>query len=100
MAIDWLARLREQGRFAARMSRDVPAALGDPQLSLDEAAQLHRTVENCASSFDAILLEMERARLEKEYFRAAETVSQLWADMSVMAADKVRALRGGNRRRA
>ena len=92
MAVDWLARLREQGTFAKRMAREVPIALSDSRLTLQEAGQLYQTVDNCARSFDAIVREMAQAGADKSFFHAAETVAGLWLDLSHLAANRVEAL--------
>lgn len=88
MAINWQARLREQGRFAKRMASEVPVAFGDPGLTREDALQLYRTVENCARGFDEIVARMEREGVDPSYLKAAEVVSELWLDLSRLAADK------------
>ena len=94
MPVDWLARLREQGRFAKRMAREVPLALAEPGLTIGEAEQLHETVKNCALSFDAIVEEMPGAQLDMSYTRAASAVCRIWSDLATLSAGKVSELQG------
>jgi len=90
MTIDWSARLREQGRFVRKIASDLPAALAEPGLTSREAAQLAISVRNCAGSFASMLAEMEAARLAQSYFRSAEIISLLWADLREVADARAR----------
>jgi len=100
MDVDWSARLREQSRFAKRMASELPAALSDPRITIDEAEQLLRTVKNCAMSFEAMAEEMRRGRPDASHLRTTAVISAVWLDLTRFAADKVQALRQPPRRRA
>jgi len=48
MTTDWIATLKEQGDLTKRLAVEVPKALGNPELTLDQASRLYRLVEKSA----------------------------------------------------
>lgn len=93
VATDWSTVLREQGRFADRMVRDVTKTLADGALSHDEAWQLFTTVQNCRRSFDELIVQLGPKAAEPAFRRAIGTLDGVWADLSTLAAQRVEDLR-------
>lgn len=93
IATDWSAVLREQGRFADRMTRDIAEALAAPGLSHEEAWVLFNTIHNCRRSFDELVLALGKTGNEPAYRRAVATLDNLWSGLSSLAASRVDDLR-------
>lgn len=94
MATDWLRLIQEQGEIAKQMAADVPRALADPDLTLDNASQLYGAVERGAQNLDRIVERMEDYDLDDALFEAAEALQDIWARLSVASANKVRTMQG------
>lgn len=94
MATDWLATLKEHGDLANRVATDVPIALGDPSLTIDQASRLYRVVETGAQDFDSIVELMQEEDLDESFYEAADALEDIWAELSVATANKVRTMQG------
>jgi hypothetical protein len=94
LAIDWIATLKEQGDFAAQMSRDVKTALSHSDLTVDQASRLYRTVEKGAQDFDRIVEDMQEYDLDDSLFEVAEALEDFWSEISVATANRVRTMQG------
>jgi len=94
VAIDWLATLAEQGDIARRKATEVATLVVKPDLPLEMASQLYRDVEKGAQAFDRILSDMEDADVSDELLEAADTLAELWGQLSVASANKLRELQG------
>lgn len=94
MAIDWIATLREQGDIAKRLAKDVPMALSDTSLTLDQASRLNGIVENGSKAFDRIVVDMQEHDLDASLFEAADALENIWCELSVATANKVRSMQG------
>lgn len=94
MAIDWIATLREQGDIAARFTKDVPTALSDASLTLDQASRLYQAVEKGSQDFDRIVEDMQEYDLDESLFEAADALEDIWSGLSVATANKVRTIQG------
>lgn len=94
MPIDWIATLHEQGDVVAQMSSDVPKALSHSDLTLDQASRLYRAVEKGAQDFDRIVEDMQEYDLDDSLFEAADALEDIWSELSVATANKVRTMKG------
>ena len=94
MGTDWIATLKEQGELTKRLAVEVPKALGNPELTLDQASRLYRLVEKSAQDFDRIVERMNEEDLDDALYEAAESLEDIWSALSVAAANKVRTMQG------
>ncbi len=95
MAVDWISTLQEQATFANQIAEDVKQTLQLPDLTVAQAGRLYRVVEQGAQTFDRIMDEMEgRDDVEDELRDHAETIADMWTNLSVTTANKVRAMQG------
>lgn len=94
MEIDWLATLAEQGDIAKSKATEVAALVVKPELPLEIASRLYRDVDKGAQTFDRILSDMEDADVSDELLEAADALAELWGQLSVASANKLRELQG------
>lgn len=94
MAIDWISTLEEQAEFAKQIADDVMQTLEIPDLSPDEASRLYHVVEQGAQTFDRILEQMQEHEIDDELTDAADTIADMWTNLSVTTANALRALQG------
>lgn len=94
MTTDWIATLREQGVLAERVAATMTRAHADPNLTLDQASRIYRIVEQGAQDFDQIVEEMDDHDLDDTLYDAAEALEDIWSNLSVAAANKVRTIQG------
>ncbi|WP_322883152.1 hypothetical protein U8C37_07015 [Sinorhizobium medicae] len=94
MTVDWLATLAEQGDIAKRKATEVATLVVKPELPLEIASRLYRDVEKGAQTFDRILSDMEDANVSDELLEATDTLAELWSQLSVASANKLRELQG------
>lgn len=94
MAIDWILTLQEQADFAKQIADNVAKTLESPHLTAMQASRLYRTVEQGASTFDRIIDEMEQHNLDDELTEAAETIADMWTNLSIATANKLRTIQG------
>ena len=95
MTIDWISTLQEQEDFANQIAEDVRQTLEISDLSVAQAARLYRVVEQGAQTFDRIMDEMEgRDDIDDELRDGAETIADMWTNLSVTTANKVRVMQG------
>ncbi|RVM15075.1 hypothetical protein [Sinorhizobium meliloti] len=94
MTVDWLATLAEQGDIAKRKATEVATLVVKPDLPLEIASRLYREVEKGAQTFDRILSDMEDADVSDELLEAADALAELWSQLSVASANKLRQLQG------
>ena len=94
MAIDWILTLQEQADFAKQIADDVTHTLEIADLSSAQAARLYRVVEQGAQTFDRIIEEMEQHDIDDDLIEAAETIADIWTDLSVTTANKLRVTQG------
>lgn len=92
--VDWLEALREQGEIAQRLATSVPKVLGDPKLTLEQASKLYGMVERGAQDFDRFAELMDEHDLDDSFYEAAESLQELWSQLSVASANKVRTMQG------
>lgn len=92
--IDWLATLAEQGDIAKSKATEVATLVVKPELPLEIASRLYRNVEKGAQSFDRILSDIEDADVSDELLEAADALAELWSQLSVASANKLRELQG------
>ena len=94
MAIDWKSTLEEQANFVKQIADDVWESLGNPNLATSQAARLYRSVERGVQAFDRIMDDIERREVDRDLIDAAEAIADMWTNLSVAAANKVRILEG------
>jgi hypothetical protein len=94
MAVDWISTLQEQAEFVTRMAEHVRIALELPALSHVQVFRLHRSVEQGASTFDRMLDEIDEDDVENDLIQAAATIADSWTYLSILTANKLRALQG------
>jgi len=94
VSIDWLATLAEQGDIAKRKATEVATLVVKPELPLEIASRLYRDVEKGAQTFDRILSDMEDADVSDELLQAADALAELWSQLSVASANKLREMQG------
>ncbi len=94
MATDWIAILKEQGALAKKLSSEVPKALQNPNLTLDQASRLYSLVEKGAQDFDRVVDDMHNEDLDDALYDAAESLEDIWSALSLSAANKVRTMQG------
>ena len=92
MSIDWAAVLKGQAEIAQRLARDVSAALGSPDLTLNEASQIYSDVDTGAQAFDGIVDKMKDFNVDDTLSDIAETIEDILARLLTAAANKVRIL--------
>lgn len=95
MAIDWFATVSAAGELAKTAAQDVPIALANERMTLDEASKLHRTVEMRAQECDAMIAEMQDDDdVNEDLLEAADHLQNMWDSLAVACASKVRELQG------
>lgn len=94
MATDWLQTLQDQDAKSREFLRILKAMLEEPDVSIDEAASVYREVENAAQAFDRIVERMEDEDASEEVLDAADTMQDMWSQLSTLAVNKLRSLQG------
>jgi hypothetical protein len=94
MAIDWISTLQEQANFAKQIADDVTHTLEIADLSTAQASRLYRVVEQGAQTFDRIIEEMEQHDIDNDLTEAAETIAEIWTNLSVTTANRLRVMQG------
>ena len=94
MAIDWITTLQLQAEFATEIAEEVNRTLKLPDLTATQAARLYRVVEEGAQTFDRIFDEMEQHDTDDTLTQAAEAIADTWTNLSIVTANKLRAMRG------
>ena len=94
MTIDWITTLQEQADFATQIAEEVKQTLKLPDLTATQAARLYRSCEEGAQTFDRIIDEMEQHDMDATLTQAADTIADMWTNLSIAAANRLRALRG------
>jgi hypothetical protein len=94
MAIDWISTLQEQAEFARQIADDVTQTLQIADLSAAQAARLFRVVEQGAQTFDRIIEDMGQHDIDDDLIEAAETIADVWTNLSVTTANKLRVMQG------
>lgn len=86
--------LAEQGDIAESKATEVATLVVKPELPLEIASRLYREVEKGAQTFDRILSEMEDADVSDELLEAADALADLWGQLSIASANKLRERQG------
>ncbi|MHC1551377.1 hypothetical protein [Phyllobacterium sp. K27] len=94
MATDWISTLQEQAEFVTQIAEDVNQTLALPALTSIQASRLYHVVEQGAQTFDRIIDEMEEHNLDDDLTDAAETIADMWTNLSVTTANKLRVMQG------
>lgn len=94
MATDWIATLKEQAQLAHRFAKEVPSALGLPNLTMDQASRIHGMVEKGTRDFHRLREDMNRQDLDHVLYGAADRLEAIWSALSVMASNKVLTMQG------
>ena len=94
MAIDWISTLQEQAEFVRQIADDVSKTFEIPDLNQTQAARLYRVVEQGAQTFDRIIEEMGQHDIDHDLTEAAETIADMWTNLSVTTANNLRVMQG------
>lgn len=94
MTTDWITTLQEQADFATPIAEELRQTLELPELSAVQASRLYRIVEQGAQTFDRIIDEMDQHDMDTTLTQAADTIADMWTNLSIAAANRLRALRG------
>lgn len=94
MATDWISTLQEQAEFVTQIAEDVNQTLALQTLTSTQASRLYRVVEQGAQTFDRIIDEMQEHNLDDDLTEAAETIADMWTNLSVATANKLRVIQG------
>ncbi|NTI03471.1 hypothetical protein G6K88_15720 [Agrobacterium rhizogenes] len=94
MAVDWVNVLKVQGDIARNMAKNVPEVLSRDDLTMAQASQVYRMVETCAQDFDKIVALMDEQDLDEAFYNLASTLEDLYSQLSVASANKVRTMQG------
>lgn len=94
MTIDWISTLQEQAEFVTQIAEDVNRTLALPELTSSQASRLYRVVEQGAQTFDRIIEELERHNLDNDLIDAIDTIADMWTNLSVATANKLRSMQG------
>ncbi|PWW01375.1 hypothetical protein DFR52_10234 [Hoeflea marina] len=94
MVTDWRAAIVDSADMARQIASEIPAVVGSTSITVDQAALLYEGIERCARALDRILEDMPQDEVDPALGEAAETLADLWAVLSVAAANKIRTLRG------
>nr|WP_234895872.1 hypothetical protein [Sinorhizobium meliloti] len=80
--------------FREKQSDRGGNARAETRPPLEIASKLYRDVEEGAQAFDRILSDMDEADVSHELLEAADTLAELWSQLSVASANKLRELQG------
>jgi DNA polymerase-3 subunit epsilon len=94
MATDWMTLLRERGERAKHLAKDVPAALADPSLTLDQCTRLYQALEELAQQVEQLVEAMDDDGADEALIEAAESLEEFHSDLAARVANKMIALRG------
>lgn len=94
MTIDWISTLQEQAEFVTQIAENVKQTLALPELTSSQASRLYRVVEQGAQTFDRIIEELERHNLNDDLIDATDTIADMWTNLSVDTANKLRSMQG------
>jgi hypothetical protein len=92
MATDWIAALKEQAQLAQRFAREIPKALANPELTLDQASQIYDFLEKAILDFHRIVEDMKKDNPDDALSEAARRLEDIWASISVVVMNKLRAM--------
>lgn len=91
---DWLEILKEQTEAGARMGREVPKMLSDPDISAEQVGSLFHALEEQAQFVEKLTKILEKYGYDFDIIKAAETLEERYVDLAAEAAEKLRAMRG------
>lgn len=91
--VDWLATLREQIELGKQMAREVPQTLADPAVTLEQVNRLFRALEHQAQFTEKLTQVLEDNGHDFAVVEAAKALEELFADLAVAAAEKLKQLR-------
>ncbi len=95
MAADWIATLHEQSEIFRSKSLHVARLLEHEDLSVEVATILRNDVDHLATRFDGVIVDMYAALHDDDpLIESAEVIEQLWSQLCLATANKVRELQG------
>lgn len=92
MAVDWLQTLEAQGTIAQSLVSKVPVLLAREDLTLDQAALLHRIIQKGAKDVEGIAASMQQEDLDEAFHRATTALQDLYAMLLAATVEKMRAM--------
>ncbi|WP_315923826.1 hypothetical protein [Mesorhizobium sp. SP-1A] len=91
---DWIEILRQQAETGERMARDVPAMLGNPDISEAQVRTLFSELEKQAEFVEKLRMALEKVGHDFPIVTAAEKLEERYADLAATVAEKLKAMRG------
>lgn len=90
---DWLAILKEQTATGEAMAREVPAMLGNPDISEGQVRVLFSALETQADFAEKLRMALEKFGHDFPVIEAAERLEERYADLAAAVAEKLQAMR-------
>jgi hypothetical protein len=90
---DWLAILEEQTATGETMAREVPAMLGNPDISEGQVRTLFSAIETQADFVEKLRMALEKFGHDFTVIEAAERLEERYADLAATVAEKLRDMR-------
>ncbi len=90
---DWLAILDEQAETGEAMAREVPAMLGNPDISERQVRRLFSALETQADFAEKLRMALEKSGHDFPVIEAAERLEERYADLAAVVAEKLQHMR-------
>lgn len=90
---DWVVILKEQTEVGARMARDVPAMLDNPDISEAQVRALFSELEKQADFVEKLRRALEKFDHDFPVITAAEGLEERYADLAASVAEKLKSMR-------
>jgi len=90
---DWLEILAEQEATGARMAREVPSMLDNPDIGEAQVKALFSELEKQADFVEKLRMVLEKVGHDFPVITAAERLEERYADLAACVAEKLKAMR-------
>jgi uncharacterized protein YerC len=90
---NWLNVLREKNELAAVLGKKIPKMLAHETLTLEQAAEIYKFLENHARDMEEIVARMELDDLPESYYQVAEDLDNIFTNMAAEAAERLTQIR-------
>lgn len=89
---DWLAILKQQTATGEAMAREVPAMLGNPDISRKQVRTLFSALETQAEFAEKLRMVLEKSGHDFPVVEAAERLEERYGDLAAVVAEKLKAM--------